>query len=169
MAIVTRSLEVTKYIYLTLEALFLASWLIALIVIQSRLVGVTDGFDLRLGHVLIGIHFLIPVSAIALSFDRADPDQELSILYYIAFFTVFGFDYYSVTESVWALRAPPGHEELVTLEVAMSSIAIGLTSFWFLWYAVPISMVCTNSRNPASRKSSSNNNNNNNNNNKLLL
>lgn len=137
MRTITRILEVAKYIYLSVEALFLAAWLISLFVLQSRIgSGVSGGFETRLGHMIIALHFLIPVSAIALSFDRAEPDRELSILYYIAFFAVFGVDYYSITESVWYLHLPLGNEDILTLEICMAAIAIGLTSFWILWYAV---------------------------------
>lgn len=133
---VTRALEVTKYIYLSIEALFLAAWLISLFVVQSRVGDVSGGFETRFGHMIIAIHFLIPVATVALSFDRADPDRELSILYYIGFFAVFGVDYYSITEAVWYLHLPAGYEDILRLEVALASIAIGLTSFWLLWYAV---------------------------------
>lgn len=111
------------------------TWLISLIVIQSRLAGLVEAESTRLGHALIFVHILIPVAAIALSFDRADPDRELSILYFIVFFGVFGFDYWSLTETLWSLHPLPGHEEIYTLEVALTSIAIGLTGFWLLWYA----------------------------------
>jgi hypothetical protein len=137
---IRRILDVAKIVYLSAESCFLVAWLISLMVVQSRLAGILDGYAARSAHLLIGIHFLIPTAAIALSFDRADPDQELSILYFIAFFAVFGFDYYSITENVWSLHVPAGHEEIHTLEIALASIAIGLTSFWLLWYGISYSI-----------------------------
>lgn len=137
---IRRVLDVAKIVYLSAESCFLVAWLISLMVVQSRLAGILDGYAARSAHLLIGIHFLIPTAAIALSFDRADPDQELSILYFIAFFAVFGFDYYSITENVWSLHVPAGYEEIHTLEIALASIAIGLTSFWLLWYGISYSI-----------------------------
>lgn len=137
---IRRILDVAKIVYLSAESCFLVAWLVSLMVVQSRLAGILDGYAARSAHLLIGIHFLIPTAAIALSFDRADPDQELSILYFIAFFAVFGFDYYSITENVWSLHVPVGHEEIHTLEIALASVAIGLTSFWLLWYGISYSI-----------------------------
>ena len=137
---IRRILDVAKIVYLSAESCFLVVWLISLVVVQSLLAGNSEGEAARLAHILVGIHFLIPTAAIALSFDRADPDQELSILYFIAFFAVFGFDYYSITENVWSLHVPAGYEQILTLEIVIASIAIGLTSFWLLWYGISYSI-----------------------------
>lgn len=125
-----RAIRAAKGGYLVFEAVYFLAWLVTMIVMQIQVSGDASAEPIRLSHILLSLHFVVPIAAVAL---ETEEGKELSGWQFFAVLAVLGTDLFSILESVLHLSSTvfPGY---VRIQVAYAATGTGLTFLWLTWY-----------------------------------
>ncbi len=125
-------LKGARYTYLLIEAVHFVVWFVTLIVEQILVKGPEGGEAswIRLAHVIQSLHFVAPVTVIALEIEEG---KLLSGWQFFIALTVFGTDLWSLLENVLHLEGVV-YPQYVVLERALAGLCLALSILWIFWY-----------------------------------